>query len=742
MRYMLQCSVATFPAAFLVQPAMGQDAQSGEEQATARSSVKPDGLGEIVVTARRREEVMQNVPVAITAFSGDQLAQANITRIENLDSVTAGLTIAPTNGRANIPGFTMRGQRQNTVFLTNDSAVGIYFNEAVQARAFGLAQAMYDIESVQVLKGPQGTLFGRNTTGGAILFQSRQPTFDGVGGYMQGRLGNYGRLDLQGAVNLPINDVLALRLATNRTRMDGYVHDLTTGKTLYAEHTDNYRGTLLIEPDAILRNTLYIDYFKSDASGSGGKLLEVNPTSPANTLFGASAILAYQQANLGFYDVQSDSETISTGTNFGVTNNTVLDLNDNVTVKNIFNFRRVKSNEAQDFDGTEQRILSVTIDSADVKQISEELQFQYHTSDDRLNVVAGGYYFQERGSRYVVVSALGQRGGDRRQTAQNSSYSGFAQADFKITDQLTATFGGRYTKEKRDFAQDYVTYPAGDCIVCYSRSASWGAFTYTANLAFQIDPDKLVYLATRKGFRSGGFNSSASTYAATNAYDPEYVTDYELGLKADWYIAGAQVRTNVAAYYSNYNDIQRSIIKLVGNSPVVSVFNAAKAAISGVEAEVKFIPVKGLELNGSLAYTHPHYKDFEYDSGAGPIDQSDNTFAFVPHWTYQLAAKAQLYEGRDGRNTVTASASYYHQSRIYTSEFNSAHNLIKGYGLLGARLEVENVGGTKFDFAFWARNLGGRKYFQATADQYSSLGIVYGFPGEPRTYGAEVAVHF
>jgi iron complex outermembrane receptor protein len=737
-RAMTTAAGAIVMAAF-ANPAVAQTATGNVTNPQAQAD--NGGLGDIVVTARRREESLQAVPVAVTALTGDNLREANVTRIENLGNIAPSLIIAPTNGRANVPGFALRGQRQDAAFLTNDPSVGIYFAEAVQVRVFGFGQSLFDLESVQVLKGPQGTLFGRNTTGGAILIQPNRPRLNEFSGYMQASYGNFDRFDVQGAINIPVNEMLAVRLAYNRTRRDGFVTNVTTGQHLNSEHTDTVRGIILFRPSDRFSNTLYIDHFNSDSSGSAQRLTAVNPTGQAQIRFGLRAILDRQNATLGFYDVEGNVPGASAGSNLGVTNVTVGEMSDRLTLKNIASYRRIRSTEIQDLDGTNAPVLA-TNDVQHVTQLVDELQLQGKALDDRLNFILGGFYFVEDGFRSTRTPSLGGLPAPRRGDATNESYSVFVQGDYKLTDQLTLTLGGRYNWDIRQFQQRVLSATTGACTFCTGNlSKRFEAPTYTASLSWQIDADRLLYVAHRRGYRAGGFNSGGINAASLLPFGPETVTDYEIGFKGDWRLGGGHLRTNLAIYQADYKDIQRTVILAINNVPINSIFNAASARIRGAEAEVRYIPVRGLELSGSMSYTDTKYTDFQYHDVAGNlIDQSANRFSYIPRWTYRLAARYHVPVGN--HTEFSANLDYYWQSSVFYSDFNAPRNAQGSYGLLSGRVELSNVAGTGVTVGLWGRNLTDRHYFAAASDQFTGLGHVYKAYGEPRTYGADVMFRF
>ena len=319
----------------------------------------------------------------------------------------------------------------------------------------------------------------------------------------------------------------------------------------------------------------------------------------------------------------------------------------------------------------------------------------------------------------------------------------FAQGDYKITDTLTLTLGGRYNWDNRSFQQYLRSATTGACTFCSPKvGKSFKAPTYTAGLSWQIDPQKMLYVTHRRGYRAGGFNSSGNNAASLLPFEPETVTDYEVGFKADWNLGPSQLRTNIALYHTDYADIQRAIILPINNVPITSIFNAASAKIDGAEAEVQFLPVRGIELSGSTAYTNTVYKDFQYQDAAGAlIDQSANRFAYIPKWTYRLAGR--VYFPLDGKGTeFSASADYYWQSEVFFSEFNSPLAQQGAYALVGARAELRDIAGTGITAGLWGRNLTNKRYFHSGGEQYSGLGLIYKQFAEPRTYGVELSVRF
>jgi len=710
-------------------------AQQGREASRADD-------GEITVTARRREEALQEVPLAVTVLSGDDLREANVTRLENIEAVAPGLSISPAQTRTGTLGFAMRGQRQDASFLTNDPSVGIYIAEAVQSRTFGLARSMFDLQSVQVVKGPQGTLFGRNTTGGAILFQPNTPELGHFGGYVRGTFGNFERADVEGALNIPLGEVAGLRLAINSASREGYTHDVVRDIWGNAEESISARAVFLLEPNSNFSNTTYVDYFDSDQVGSMTRLTAVNPANAnAVSRLVTTGIFANQQANYDFYEVGGNYGPHSSGTNIGLINVTEVGLGGDLRLKAIAQARSIEMAELLDYDGSQASVLHL-YQAMDVDQFSGELQLQGRSLGDRLDWVAGLFYFKEDGGLDTRTAANGAAPSPRFGFATQISTSIYAQGDYQLTDRLGLTLGARYTWDERDFEQQLLNATTLACITCASLSADFEALTYTAGLDFQIDENRLVYFVTRRGYRAGGFNSSGNTLSALEPFEPEYVTDYEVGLKADWFFGNSSLRTNVALYHSQYQDIQRTAVRPVNGVPVTAIFNAAEATVNGGELEVIFRPYADLELIGTAAYTHPEYTEFLEQTVSGPVDRSGNTFAYIPEWTYRLGARWTLPFMNDGGSEVVASADYFWRDDQFHAEFNSPLNAQEAYGLLSARLDFRRLLGSNVNFALWGRNLTEEEYFSATGDLYASSGIVYRIPGEPRMYGIELSADF
>ena len=485
-----------------------------------------------------------------------------------------------------------------------------------------------------MLKGPQGTLFGRNFTGGAVLIQPVAPETDDYSGYIQGIYGNFDRYEVQGAINVPLADSLAIRVAANITRRDGFIENLTTGDLLRDDNTESYRASLLFRPSDEFENTAIVDYFEGNNFGGGFAPTFNNPAVnlPFNTSASRQAVLDRQLAR-GPYVVEETTNSPSTSSNLGFTNTTILNFIPGVTIKNIFNLRRVRSSDFLE-EGLPQPLVGVE-STLRQRQVSEEFQISGTTLSNRLDYIVGAYFFWETGRQDGAVSTFG---GPPRQSfpdAMNESKSVFAQFDLAILPRLSVTAGGRYTWDER--ALDLTVFaPDGSLLLDERRKTSFSEPTYTLSVNYKPSPDSLIYLAHRRGYRAGGFNAGATTVAALNLIEPEIVTDIELGAKLAGRTGAIDYRFGGAVFRSNYDNIQRGLVALLGDPPAPTrvTLNAASATIEGGEIEANLDLFDRFEINANASYTNAEYEEFT-DPLTG-ADLSDRPFAQTPEWTYRI----------------------------------------------------------------------------------------------------------
>ncbi|MDB5454041.1 MAG: hypothetical protein JWO33_2619, partial [Caulobacteraceae bacterium] len=667
-------------------------------------------LEEVVVTAQRREERLQDVPLAVTAISGQGLERAGVARIDDLAKLAPGFSIQPaTRGNALLV-VSMRGQRQNTPNKPYDPSTAVYFAEVVQMRPQGLNAALYDLQSVQILKGPQGTLFGRNTPAGALLITPVAPQSD-LGGYAKVTYGNYNLRQFEGAVNVPLGDDWRLRISARRSLRDGYTNAPTINDHLDNENIAAWRVSLSYVPNDVFSNALVVDGMDQNENPTAFKLSFVQPGSAVATRGGQAEL--DQLATVPFHTTFADEARDGVGIHgITVSDITEFKLSDTLTLKNILGFRHIKSRINSNFDGSRIATLSV-FETLDANQISDELQLQGTAFDDSLTYIFGGYAFQERGNNFQDAPVFGV-GATNSLDITNRSKSVFGQAtyDLPFLPKVSLTVGARHTWDDREMTAsnfrlgvcrlltaDTGGVPLNPCT--RTGTANFKAFTYNVTLDWKPTDDTLVYVARRRGYRSGGITSGANLPGEFNPFRPEFVSDTEIGLKQDWSLGGIAARTNIAAYWDDYKDIQRQqTFQLLINGLLATrsaTVNAAAATIKGIDIEQTLRPFDALEISLSYSYLDASYKNFLI----GTLDYSDSPLAGAPRDTFSGSARVRLFQSDSAGRFYVAVLGSYRSKTMMTDigSYDVANNrvfpsaIIKGYGTVDARVDWENLMG-------------------------------------------------
>jgi len=757
--------LAIRPAPVLAQSAEGQAAASGE----ARQA--PD-ISEIVVTARRREESLEKVPIAITALSGEALENKSIHDVFALQTQVPGLTVVNNTSDKSLINFNIRGQQ--SFFGSPNDAVITYFAD-IPTSAVGRA-LFYDLQNVQVLKGPQGTLFGRNTTGGAVLFEPARPEKDAKAAFSL-RLGNYDKKESDGFVNMPLGSTLAARLAYAVGDTRGFVHDLTTGKKLEGEKFWAMRLGLLWEPSASITNYLVGSYYKERSTGGASFIFAVRPnlTAPDGTVIanGLAAtlnpLLAAQRARGPYVIANTPPDPRTNIDNITLTNITTARLSDAVTLKNIAGYRLVKLVRTIDTDGTALSLIQNDPLNDHQEQFSEEFQIQANLG--RMDLIAGAFYLKNKPTNLDPFRANNSQVFGNVTQRPNyftiTSKALFAQGGYEIVDGLKLNAGLRYTWDTvRNDAGQFVVNAASGAITCSAPFTNPSAFcirtlttknkklTWLVGADYTISPRTLAYITARRGYRTGATNGFAPA-GAPLTYAPEVVDDVELGLKTNVDLGTMPVRMNIAAFRSKYKDAQRIVVVPVGTQLSTVVLNAASAVIKGLEAELTVRPAPGLTLGGYYALTDGKYNSFfNFEYGR---DISDIDFVYTPRHKFGLSAAVE--QPLNGIGTFAANFDYSWQSRQHAANKPDADLVlnpltnryvvgepaaeIPSYGLLNGRIGVREVRGLNLDVSVFATNLTNKAYLRGLiGTTYSAAGFNSVTPGTPRTYGVEAKVRF
>ncbi|WP_411341220.1 TonB-dependent receptor [Sphingopyxis sp. J-6] len=635
------------------EPAPPAESATSDAQAAGQGD---DGISDIIVTARRKEERMQTVPVAVSAVTQEQIAGRGNFEVTDLKYTVPGLNASEGfGGSRNQFIFTLRGQSQagGTLF----PAVVTYFAE-VPVLKLNRGQ-FFDLESVQVLRGPQGTLFGRVTDGGNVMVAPQRPV-DRFEGYVEAKTGSYDLRGVAGAINIPlVPEKLLLRGAFDVNRRDGYTRNVGSGQKLDDVHYDSARISLLFKPTDEFENTLIYNYNSVDENGTSNKLNGFNPLGLLAILNGPAfsaqmqADLAAQQAlgpravNIGSPVWGDNYGLYSKAKNHYVINKTIFNINDNLQIKNVLAYVYFKNHYGSDFDGSSLVVVDVpNLYHPDPEfykeQWSEDLQIQGTAFDGTLNYTLGTYWDWQKVPGEAENFSVSQLGIPLQRLVisypKTRSRAVYGQIGYDLSSLLPGLkldAGLRYTKDsvKASFANylgfaftdadlsadamphgqcvtnlaDYPTMIAVASVPCTRAEQSSSAVTGTFGFSYQIDPRKLIYAKVSRGYRPGGINT-VSTGGVVPTYSPEYDLSFEVGAKLDYNIGSMRARTNIAAYTDRFTDIQANVNQIgPGGVAAVIITNAAEARIKGIELEQTLVPFEGMTLNATWAYTNARY---------------------------------------------------------------------------------------------------------------------------------------
>ncbi|MCI4592328.1 TonB-dependent receptor [Sphingobium sp. BYY-5] len=736
---------------------------------------------QIVVTARRREESAQTVPVSVTAFNAEMLREKAIVSTQDLTYTTPGLNVAPQTSR-DTPSIVIRGQRRATAGAAAPSVV-TYFAD-VPLPNEGSIVPTFDVGSIQVLKGPQGTLFGRNTTGGALLLYPVAPDYD-FGGYGQVTLGSYNERTFEGAVNVPVvDDRVALRLAGQIARREGYTRNYGIGGDLDDRHNNAIRASLLIEPVDGFKNVTVLDYYKAKENGTGlvNNGVYPNPAVPGGGSARTAAnrpyydcgvagcdvdiALAEQQAR-GARGIATSIDPYSNRIFWGVANTTTLDAGA-VTFKNIFGYRSSKVDGARDMDGTYLQ-LNDGVSNTNVEQYSNEFQIMGKLLNDRLDWIVGAFYLKSdpSGVNGGVTYAAVIPG---RTFTYNENYN--SATSKALFGQIGYAFGGFAEGLRFNGGFRYTWDKSSGCSVaalstldrigpdaCEARGGRTGAEkskapTWTLGFDYKVNEDIFLYITNRRGYRAAGFNQSglSSYFDGFETYKPEKVTDYEAGIKSSWQIGDVKGRFNIAAYTSKYSNIQRSIFPGANfdgddnpaNDPANLIINAAKATIKGTEFDFSVTPARGFSLTGFGAYTDARYDEYAAPAafvsllGNNPVN---NKFSYTPKWT--LGAGARYAHDLGDFAELVVNANWFHSAKVwYVERPLDTNGIQKAYDTVNLKFDLNDIQGRGIDLGLFVRNLFDVTYAAAggvVTPSITSTTLVY---NEPRVIGVQLRVAF
>lgn len=747
-KYLVVCAVALMSGGGA---GAAESAANVNAEAAAADSAA-GALDEIVVTARRKEELLSKVPISITAINQDTLRERQVTSLSDLQNQAPSLSAGAYNSRDALT-VSIRGVGQGTT--SSPPGVLLYVNE-VPVLTDGWGQAVlpgsgifYDLENVQVLRGPQGTLFGRNSVGGAVLFVTKKPTND-FGGYAEVGYGNYNDREFEGAVNLPIiSDKLLVRISGRGQWRDGFTHSQGTPSYPNGVDLDNVdsasgRISVAFKPITGLEDDLVVIDGRSHSRGPSLLLSAINPKGLVPGLFPIYNTLYAQQSALGVRTVlPTDNDDVDNRDFLNLTNSTNYDISDRIKLRNIFGYSYAKGLIREDNDSSTLPLLNGTNLPDHTRAYTEELQIQGTSLNDKLSWVGGGFYLNSPSQgfnhfqfvEFFVPTYQDLERGERSKAA-------YAQATYELLPGLKATGGFRYTwdtrfGEARNFDATGACPsppPAGENENCgVARSGEFKAPTWNASLDYQLSRDWLVYAATRRGWRSGGFNFLATEQGAFGTFAPETLTDGELGTKFSGTVGEVPVSMATDVFYQKYKDIQVQQLIFNGQIATQLISNAAAANAVGAEFEGSITPISGLRLGSYFNWLNFRYTDL----GPG-VDLS-----------FIIDQRPKYKYGLNGEYTIPL-ADHLGQIRLngswgwssHTGDLNTPGSSIPAQGLLNLGLQWNDLAGLPVDATVFVTNALDSDKLVRTVNIYNSVGFSQGSYTPPRMYGLRLRYRF
>ena len=747
----------------------------GSSSAGGAEADRPRILEEIVVTAQRREERLQDTPIAVTAFTEESLKARLVEDISEIAEFTPNLmfdTTSPISGLSSGAVIFLRGIGNTDFSLTTDPGVGLYVDGFYMSRSAGGVLDLLNIERIEVLRGPQGTLFGRNTIGGAINVTTRKPG-DVFAGRVAVTAGNFDRLDLRASVDVPVSDKLRVNLAVSKKNRDGFVDRARVGDKLGDDDEFSARLLAIFEPSDALDFQLSFDHSKIDEQSAGSTLSGFTPG--AGTV--GYGLAVHQSIPVGLADlaqyITNGADDVShgtgaTGTDFDISGISLTGAwhLPNLDVKYLLARRETEGGFYRDPDNSPHAITETLNPDYAHEQTSHELQVTGELLDDRLKYVAGLYFFAEQGTDNVFVNvflpspdlAVGFPAGiNNFADVDNTSEAAYLQATLDITDSFAITGGVRHTRDEKEYA--YTQYIGADIqgnplpffpgavdengvfrpgllpLVGDGHGVVNDSFEETTlklGLDVRLSDGTLLYYSFSQGFKSGGFVLRyVESVPDARGFEPETIDSHEVGLK--WQGLEDRVRFNAAAFFSDYSEVQVTFFDSLGG-PVTA--NSGSVDISGLELELTALVTDRLLVDMACAYLNAEYRTINPITGLSLTIDESASLVNAPESSFSMGLE---YRIPFGAHELALRADYAYTDDVYNDSQNSPYLFQKGYDLINvsARLSL----GERMELVAFVENLNDERYIES-GDSNFGLGFHETNYNRPREYGVSFAYRF
>jgi len=683
--------------------AVGQSAQS--PRTAGESGTDQSALQEIIITAaRKRNEDVQSVPIAITALSAADLEQRGVTGFTDLSGLAPSLELHRSVASVSQASIFLRGFGSDSNDPSIDPPIAVVVDGIYQPTFSGNLVDLFDVQSVEIERGPQGTLLGKNAPTGALMITSRRPTGD-YGSEVQVGYERFGMVRAKARSDFPIiSGILAGNFSISYAEGGDYVRDLYTGRTEFGGvNAKTVRGSLLFTPSSNFK--WYVSAraeLRRDPQSGVRDISYYGANGPLQRGAIECAVFGFctpTQPNTNSADLtgatRSDTVYVTSQMDYSLTP---------VTLTSLTGYIHDHHVNVSDSDAVELPLLGSPDNPAHYSQVSEEVRLASNKNggldlNGRLDWLFGGYFSNFRYEDTEGFNILGTILGNNQQGTSRSEAL-FGHAIYKITDAWSVSVGGRETWDRK--THDYIS--TGETIRYFDAPATWNNFSVDTGTQYQISPHQLAYFRFGQGYRGGGFQGLPSPGGTGGTYNPETVNTLEIGMKADF--LEQRLRVNAAAYDSTYHDLQQSVLKSLPIAPFFQqiIGNAASAKTRGAELEVTAVPMERLTLNASLGYIDAKYEDFVASIIPGPpTDNSQFPFPYTSKWTGSLGESLRM-SLPNNLGSATLNASWDYRSAYSAANLPYPAAQVGGLGLVDASLKLTDNSG-RYSLSFYGQNI-------------------------------------
>ena len=739
-------TAAVLAALMLPLAAAAQDPAPAEEDKNEAAA-----LAGVTVTARKREETLQEVPVAVTAYTAEALDRLNVEDLGDLDAFVPNLTIYAARGSTSTVTAYIRGVGQADPLWGVDPGVGIYLDDVYIARPQGALLDVFDVERIEVLRGPQGTLYGKNTIGGAIKYVS-SPLEEDFYGRVAGTVGDYEQADVKASVNVPIAPGWVARVAAASLHRDGYGENITNGQPVSDKEILAARATIgyLGSEDFWFRLTA--DWMDDKSGVRGAQMLAPN----TNALINVRNVPPLDHR----YDIRSGMPNINNTQMDGASFTAGWNIGDAWTLKSITAFRESDTETNIDFDTLPQKIADVKAFYSD-EQTSQEFQLNYDDAG-AFRGVAGLYWFEGEAGGQVLNNFFNLSFGDTQGVVETDSIAVYGEGTYDLSEQWSITGGLRFTDEEktvdvlnRCYTDATYTTLAALCTAAnrtpiaadFEDSETFKNVSPKLSVDYRWDENTLVYALVSRGFKSGGFNIRAQATQFPRSrlpFDDEEVTSFEIGAKNSF--LDETVFLNLAYFHNDYKNIQLSVFTSFdsdGDGQNDAFFgdftNAGKGTVQGIELEYALQLTDHFSLQGNVAWLDAEYDEFLTEAANGTVSNIADSQKFTNAPEYSGTISGVYTRPLASGGSITARLTHSYQGEVYPTTDLSEAIKEDGYGLTSAGIIWQTPG--PWSFALEGNNLWDTEY-RTTGYNIAALGVLTGFYGPPRTFSLTARYDF